>query len=730
MPVSFDQFSDIAARQNVRDSGAVTVDSRQDLRLNQSRFRLVRWVRNTGVGKRVQNRNTVDAFISSLQHHYGPDVTSRMDFRPLRDLQSRGKPLRVRDIKAAIGEARMVADGIKSVKSSNVEALVDEKIAGSAYFDLAGGEDLVNEVRSKVDVAGTQQQIGQTRLAMAARGTLSGAGSLSTAQTWVSSALNDAHEDIFLTGYGVKTGQGQQFDRLQRIVDRHPRAQALYKQYGLRFDASRASGALYGTLTEKLSNTLSEVLEHPEQLPGDGTVKERVEQAISRKADQVVGEFIRERADALGRLREMHARGEIRPEDMATFKADGHRSLADVVLHHRIPPDMLSRLYALRSETPDNLGELASADHTMEDKIQVMRQFGEALSGIYDGISGADFDKYLYGEDSKLNYTEDCGRFLLEGKLSANDESAIRHAVRTDSPGSDLPDLLQGIAGMRGALYHPDANQGHWAAAKEPLDNMSMAAMALLGADAPPPLGEYATDAGNALTALRNCGIDAPPPDNYGEIQSGKGAFSRTAVELAQSEMEFDLKDTRKTKSKEYPEFHAEAIRDFNRADFIIGGSPVERGDTAGVVEGIRKFCTNADGNPDDRMIDIVGQMVYQRSNSMGFHRFSTGMNVNNADTATLVTTAPVVGMPVVNYTSVYTVAKNDNGNVWLQLSSAGPATHLNHPLGAHTLDEDKSRVAFNINVEIDAQDYSARVTGIDYEFLLVPAHEAARDGQ
>ena len=723
MPVSFDQFSDIAARQNVRDSGAVTVDSRQDLRLNQSRFRLVRWVRNTGVGKRVQNRNTVDAFISSLQHHYGPDVTSRMDFRPLRDLQSRGKPLHVRDIKAAIGEARMVADGIKSVKSSNVEALVDEKIAGSAYFDLAGGEDLVNEVRSKVDVAGTQQQISQTRLAMAARGTLSGAGSLSTAQTWVSSALNDAHEDIFLTGYGVKTGQGQQFHRLQRIVDRHPRAQALYKQYGLRFDASRASGALYGTLTEKLSNTLSEVLEHPEQLPGDGTVKERVEQAISGKADQVVGEFIRERADALGRLREMHARGEIRSEDMATFKADGHRSLADVVVHHRIPPDMLSRLYALRSETPDNLGDLASADHTMEDRIKVMRQFGKALSGIYDGISEADFDSYLYGEDSKLNYTEDCGRFLLEGKLSAIDESAIRHAVRADSPGSDLPDLLQGIAGMRGALYHPDANQGHWAAAKEPLDNMSMAAMALLGADAPPPLGEYTARAGNVLNAMRNCGIDAPPPGEPGLAQSGKGAFSQPAREIAQRELEANLLQV-KSDSTEYPGVIAEATRDFGRATYVFNGNPVEFGDTAGVVESMRNFCTDADSNLDERMFDTVGKLVYQRSNAMALNRFSSGMGVTESDAVAMMKTAPFVGMPAVRASSSYEVSRGTDNNVLLKISSTGPASVLTHPEGTQFLDPAQSNLSFDITLEVDARDYSARVTDMNYEYRFVPTDQ------
>ena len=723
MPVSFKDFSDIAARQNVRDSGFVRVDSRQDLKLDQSRFRLVRWVQNSGIGKRIRNRSTVDAFISSLQHHYGPDVASRMDFGPLRDLQTRGKPLQVRHIRAAISEAGLVADGVKSVKSSNIEGLVGEQIAGLPYYGLPGAEDLVNEVRSKVDVAGTQERIGRTQLGMAARGTLSGESGLDTAQTWVRSAVNDAHEDIFLTGFGVKTGQGQRFDKLQQVIDRHPRAQAVYKQYGLRFNASRASGALYGTLADKLSETLSAALEDTGQPTGAGTVKKRVEQAINRKAEQVVGDFLRERADALGRLREMHAHGDIRSEDMAAFKADGHRSLADVVLHHRIPPDMLPGLYALRDETPDNLGDLASANRSMEDKIQVMRQFGEALSGIYTGISEADFNKYLYGEDSKLNYTEDCGRFLLEGKLSADDESAIRHAVRTGSPGSDLPELLQGIAGMRGAVYHPDANEDHWAAAKPSLDSMSMASMALLGAGAPPPLGEYSARAASVLNALRNCGIDTPPPGDPGVEQSGKGTFSQPALEIAQTELEENLLQV-KRESTEYPGVIGEAVRDFSRATYVFNGKPAEFGDTTGVVEGMRNFCTDADGNFDEKMFDIVGKLVYQRTNAMALNRFCTGMGVTGGDTAAMLKTAPFIGMPGVRASSTYQVSRGTANNVVLQISSAGPASTLTHSLGTQFLDPQQSNLAFDITLQVDAQDYTARVTDMNYEYRFVPTDE------
>ena len=268
MPVSLNQFSNIAARQNVRDSGVVRVDSREDLRLNQSRFRLVRWVRDSGIGKRLSNRNTVNAFISSLENHYDSQVISRMDLRPLRDLQSRGKPLHVRDIRAAMHEADMVADGVKQVKSSIIEGLVNDQLAGATYMVLPGGEDLAREVRNQVDIAATQLNLDQALPQWAAYNKLSEGGSLSSAKGWAETGVSNAQKDIFLTGYGIKTASGQQFDKLQRIFDRYPQAQALKARYGPGFDASRASGALYRVLSETLSPKLTSVMDDPEQLPG------------------------------------------------------------------------------------------------------------------------------------------------------------------------------------------------------------------------------------------------------------------------------------------------------------------------------------------------------------------------------------------------------------------------------------------------------------------------------
>ena len=406
-------------------------------------------------------------------------------------------------------------------------------------------------------------------------------------------------------------------------------------------------------------------------------------------------------------------------EDMGSFRSDRQSSLADVVLHHRIPAGMLSPLIALRSRVPDNLGELSSSNHSMEHKIQVLEQFGEALNGIYTGLSEADFEKYVSGEENKNSYTMDCGRFLLEGKLTTDDESTIRHAVITDPHGSDLLELCQGIADMRGATYGLRANDDNWAAAKYPLDKMLMAAVVLLGGDVVPPADDYTQGAANVLNALRNCGIGAPPPDEHQIEQSGKGAFSRPALDIAQNELDEHLAQVL-PESKEHPGFPEEAIRDVNRSTYIIDGKTIERNDVDGVVGDIRNMCVDEHGNSDDRMRDIIGKLVSRRTVALGENRFSSGTDANETDTTSLLKTAPFMGLPSVDYSTTYRISKNDGGVV-VHIISESPADALNHPRGVQVLDADKSQVAFDMTIEVNAQDYSTKLTGMNYGYRFVP---------
>lgn len=110
MAVGLTRFSDVAANAKARDRDVVTVTRQNNLKLGRSRFRLVRWLVGSGIGKRAQNRRTVDAFISSLRDNFGGKVVDKMNLSHLDKLRSRGKPLDVRHVRAYLVNAGEVKE--------------------------------------------------------------------------------------------------------------------------------------------------------------------------------------------------------------------------------------------------------------------------------------------------------------------------------------------------------------------------------------------------------------------------------------------------------------------------------------------------------------------------------------------------------------------------------------------------------------------------------------------
>ena len=131
----------------------MTVGSREDVRLSQSRLRPVRWIANSGIGKHETNRRTVGSFIDSLESHYGQRIFSHPSLVHLRNLRESGKPLHKRVVRAAIRESNETVDSLKLAESSRIGKLMDEHVDSFAYLALPEGRALADEVRSKADVA-------------------------------------------------------------------------------------------------------------------------------------------------------------------------------------------------------------------------------------------------------------------------------------------------------------------------------------------------------------------------------------------------------------------------------------------------------------------------------------------------------------------------------------------------------------------------------------------------
>ena len=671
--------------------------------------------------------------MGSLEQHYGPKVTSRMDLRELRKLQERGRPLYVRHVREAMKDADIVVDGLKMIGSSDVEGMVEERVRGAAYADQPGGDDLAREVRKRIDVGDIEKQWLKDHGDMYEAGRATGESSLLTTTQLVGQAANDAVKDLFLFGYGLKTIQGTEFGKLQEVVDSHPVVHELRAKYGLEFDASRATGALYQSLAKELGSTLRSATKHPELLPDGGSIKERIGKAVDEAAERVVDEFIWERSEALERLHDLHAEGRVQADGGQSQPSVGDGKLADVVLHHRIPPGMLGELCRLRNAMPGDLGDLVSTSTSMERKVEAVAEFGNVLGELYEGISEEDTSRYMPDPDAKLDFIHDCGRFLLEGKLSTDAESAIREAVRPGASNGDVAELLHGIANMRGGMYEPGSRGDRWAAATVPLERMSMATVGLLGPDAPPLMGTYTSADSRLLTAMRNCGLMIPPPGDPRAEQSGTGTFSRLAMEAAEREMledvaKYSLDNPDKAasrESKEYPGFLREAVVDFNRSNYIVDGMAVEYGDVGAVVRNIREFCNDGNGNPDRGLLNVVGQLVSQRANSMALLRFAGGHD-ESTDRTKLLTTAPILGLPAFEGTgNTYEVGRKGDGDVVVHIRNAGQGQVLIFDgTEQQYLDADRSTIGLDIYVEIDAMSYLPRVTDMTYEYHFVPSDQ------
>ena len=736
MPISFEQFSKIAELTDIHARDIVSIDSRQDLRVGRSRFRLVRWVLDSGIGRHLKNRRTVRAFSNSLRSRFGSEFMDKFDAPALQALERSGKPLRVRDIKAVLDTAQLD-------KSNALESLINEHVNEHIRVDLHAPEDgqaLLDEIIAKVDMDELKQNAASNLALMEARGTNLPPIILGAAENNVEGAVNQALDEIFLVGYAeTKTG-GRQFDRLQQCLDQHPLARRLYERGGPRFVASRLSPELHESLSIKLHKAIMAGIKDPGDLPaGAGTIKEKMTARLDQVTSKVVGRFVEERISVLEQMEQLQQAPPGHNERIGELidKTAASTGFNHVVLNNRVPPSILPQLFELHAQVPDNLVDLASAQHGVEHKVQLLQQFAGVLSElkpkVFEQASVADRETYLASADDRALREEVCSRFLLEGKLSdVGSSGAVKNALL--GPDSGLSQLHGTVFSLL-AECRKKGNEFWGEAAEAPLtDLMKTIQMVTEFTKIKGSTREYHHIAGDILSALRNSGIEVPPPDNLNVEQSGEGAFSQAAQQYVETGISQGLREFG-VASADYPGFVDQAIRDFNRANYSVDGTQIKRTDENGggrkaedirddVTAGVRSFCTDVKGELDGRMLDTVGRLINQRSFSPVMGCFSPGMDAGKS----LLRTAPFRGIPsgetsVQNSSSSsYSLSRSDDGNVIAELGLRQKTKVLQHLDSLVFLDPDQSELQVNLKLEIDAGDYSVKVTDMNYRFHFVPA--------
>lgn len=511
MAVDLKQFSDLARARGLRDTDALAVTDQDQLKLRSSRFPVTRWIVNSGIGKRSGNRKTVDAFMRAMNDQFGRELVEKMELDSLRDLQRRGKPLHVRHVRNSVEQAvRLQRD------ASVVAAEVERRVSDSAYISEPGGAGLAREVRDGVDFhslfRNLQGELDSYRGPDRAWDVIPG-----IVERLATTAHNEAFRKIFLAGYGARE-EDRDTSRLQRVIDDAPESRQLLADYGMKLDAGRMPPAFFEQLADKLHRTVDKAMLHPERLAQDdaGTaLKTRVQRQAGQVAERLARQYLQERLEALGALRQTLA------DDGAHPGAAPDPGLCETLLYNRIPASRMPGLMALRKEMPDGLGALAAPDRSLDDKFRLLYDFGALVVRTITDMTPEQQEKYAPGPES-LYFMEECANLLKQGRLGDAEAAQLRRALCA-GPGSELVDLYQSLQDIK---YAAECNATDsslktdpaWGEAYRAIERVDAAFKQLPGylqmlddIDVAEQRS-YTGEALPAYNAMRSCGVNLPPP--------------------------------------------------------------------------------------------------------------------------------------------------------------------------------------------------------------------------
>ena len=514
--VKLDHFSDLTRARNLRDTDVLTVTNRDNLKLKGSRFPMLRWIVNSGVGKRSSNRKTVDLFMHAMQDQFGRELVEKMELGSLRELQRRGKPLNVRHVRNSVEQAvRLQYD------AAVVADEIERDISNSAYAAGPGGLELAREVRDGIDFSTLFKNL-QTDLNNYRGPDRIWSVIPNIVGRLASAAHNEAFKHIFLSGYGVRE-DGMGTGRLQHIIDELPETGLLFAEYGMRLDSSKMPPAFFDELGVKLQRKVAEAMLQPDRLTAgsaDDSFKSRLRQQVSQTAEQLTRQYLQERLQALGALRQTLETGAGATHERAPVDKPS-AGLYQRILHSRIPAGQVPRLMALRTEMPNDLDTLASPNHSLDDKFRLLHQFGALIVRTITDMTPEDQVKYAPGPES-LYFMEDCANFLKQEKLSEAAAARIRQALCAE-PAADLAGLYQSLQDIK---YAAECNSTDgelktdpvWGEAYRAIEQVDAAYQQfpgyaqMLGGMDMADNRLYTAAALPAYHALRSLGIKLPPP--------------------------------------------------------------------------------------------------------------------------------------------------------------------------------------------------------------------------
>lgn len=669
--------------------------------------RVARWLSNF---RAAENRDVAAHFVVSLRSRFGGEVSEQaLRSTGLDQSLTRGKPLRARHVQAIVQSAEQVQADFNRV---NVEAgrpyaqpvsvganrsMLNFKIdhhVKTLYADLP-------QVTKWLDVGALGGRV-QDEFAAAGR----------DGKHFVTTKEAVGIVDSVVTA-GLESAAEARAGELRRLSLNNPDSpfsRALSEALATSgFKKTLRADRLTADAKDFLERRIQEIVDH--ELPLSALQDEAV---LKAAADRPMADFVLAR-DAAARA------VEALPLDPPAREA-----LVELALHDNMPaalvPELAGAAAAVRDELaalgePRNAAELQAPLAHIQDRITgAFSDAGTDLNtGNQDALHRATW-RFLVRLDKSIPAQAIAGRFEHAGSpLRGIGEGAnwYRHEFpRTRAAQRNRPTRDYDAPAVPLFTAESHRRAGAYSAMLGSLVDVLRESPG--GAHGELELGARDTLSDDVIATLRNLGVSMPASDRIGE--SNRMEFSSGATfESARREVAaaFDYMMDSKVENGVVKK----AIVDFNRATYRIGDT-VMPSTQEGVIEGMRAFCRDKDGNLNEQMLRSVSALANQNTI---LAIYGICLEPSRSDVAL------IGGMPVVIGGLSYNLSLDRGGNVVLNVQKAGSPELMSVADEQENsvpvaLDPDRSRLDLKARIRLDAATWRPELENIDIAYSLFPS--------
>ena len=664
-----------------------------------------------------ENRQIAHRFLESMAERYGAHVCSEV-------LQSSGlgavlagnRPLRARHVRQAVTQANSLLPGVRAWNAALARSFV-APAAGDADNALLRTRIEREARRAFPDNPSVARLLCTDTVARSVEAAIVEAGRNGTRLV----SLNDASDILarvvnrdVSAAFRNATGEAMRklsLDTARSIGGAALAAAADGPEAPLNLEAAR----LTATARSELNGRMQAIV------AGGTIAADRLfdEARLRALADSVMGEFVRERVEAVGALARVPGLG-----------AGEREALAGHLLHDNVPARLVPALARAYVAGRDDVAALATPLRTAELQRTVAGlqramtdAFAEAGTEINDDNRDTLFRMYwrcLLIPGGVEQARAVAGRLRASGNsLRAIGEAA--NWYRNEYPGSDAagqsvppvpgtadgradgPEIYPGdpsrraarTAGMIGALI---------AVANERLDASEQVA--------PLEARGYVPD--QTIATLRNFGVPMPGPDRVGEVHPNM-PVSTPGLRAIGLELSAHMQSMDKRKLQDG--VLQESIKDYDRNTYRLNGRQLPR-DKRAVVRELRNFCTDDENRLNENLLKTVSAVAYQATPGCVM---ATCLNPLRAELAVF------DGLPTMDPVATsYNISSGEGGDVIVNCQLSGPVIRYSRfdrfGQASHVeMDPSDSLIRIDMTVRIDTETAQPELQGVNITYCLVP---------